>query len=266
MHLKTLPFPDLKKQSGNALFLILIAVALFAALAYAVTQTGRGAGSTSKEQVALAATQILDYTATIQAAVTRLMAAGCTSTQLNFASSRWSVPESYDAIYHLKAPADHSCDIFDPAGAGVAWQAPPAIARGLASAADEYAFTAMLSVWTVGTDCYGCTTGNELTIIADVSKEVCIQLNSQLGNVPTTPPVPQHNFTATGVPMMYVPGGPSGSSGLTFYGDFAAWANTWAIGYNAAQALELRGKWAGCYQNMIAPPYQYTYYSVLVPR
>jgi len=63
-----------KKQAGNILFLILLAVVLFAALSYAVTQSLRGGGqNASKEKAQTFASQLLQHVSLIENTITRAM-------------------------------------------------------------------------------------------------------------------------------------------------------------------------------------------------
>lgn len=61
----------MKFQSGSALFLVLLAIGLFAALTYAVTQTGRGARNIDPEKAALAAASLMQFAADIEAGFAR---------------------------------------------------------------------------------------------------------------------------------------------------------------------------------------------------
>lgn len=71
---------DMKRSGsmrGNALFLILIAVALFAALSYALTQSSRGGGSSiSKEKDQISAAQIVQAANVMRAGAQRLRLSG----------------------------------------------------------------------------------------------------------------------------------------------------------------------------------------------
>ncbi len=62
----------MKKEQGNALFLILIAVALFAALSYAVTQSGGGGGTIDKEQNIIKTALLMDQVSLIKNHIQRL--------------------------------------------------------------------------------------------------------------------------------------------------------------------------------------------------
>ena len=116
-------------QNGNALFLILIAVALFAALSYAITSSSRDSGSISKEQASLDAAQIATYFSSIQHAIQTLVLTGCSDQQISLATDNYVRADYPSPIIPVGsnpyAPTDGSCSVFDPAGGNV----PPVILK-----------------------------------------------------------------------------------------------------------------------------------------
>lgn len=106
--------PRLRAAHGNALFIILIAVALFAALSYAVTQSGRGGGSVNKEQIVIKAANMVQYATNLRTAVQRMVLNGTTAANLDL----WTT-----AVY---TPCTTGADcIFAAAGGGATSQRLP---------------------------------------------------------------------------------------------------------------------------------------------
>lgn len=101
------------KSAGNVLFIILIAVALFAALSYALTQSNRGGGTSIKnEKDTVDAGIVSDCEARTKMSITRLkITNGCTQDQISY-----ELPGGYNA--NAQAPADQHCHLFHPNGAG----------------------------------------------------------------------------------------------------------------------------------------------------
>ncbi len=165
------------KQSGNALFLILIAVALFAALSYAITQSGRGGGGIDREQAELANSQALQYASSIDQAILRLRTVnGCTETQIGFDNT--VVPAVYA---HGNGPADDSCEVFDPNGGGLTFQAPPA---GM-NDGTNFEFTSRLQVYGQGQTIPGGTGHDAETdlvmLLRGMNENACRQINEGVG-------------------------------------------------------------------------------------
>jgi hypothetical protein len=125
-----------RASAGNALFLVLIAVALFAMLAYAITQGGRGGGDTKKEQTTIAIAQVEDFAAQIQTALTRL--------NINANIPEWAIDYSdtysYDAANTYCATT--ACKLFASGGGDVAsgFQLPAAYQGAVAALGGKFMF------------------------------------------------------------------------------------------------------------------------------
>lgn len=153
---------------GNALFLILIAVALFAALSFAITQSDRNTGATvSREENVIAGSRIIEYAGIIKQAISRLrLSSGCTDNQLSFENAQVT------GYTNPSAPVDKSCHVFDPAGGHVSFQ-PPSAATQLKL---DFEFNGANMFANMG------TTDPDLALFLPInSRELCLEINKALG-------------------------------------------------------------------------------------
>lgn len=177
-------------QRGNVLFYILIAVALLAALIFAVAQSGRGnIQQVSQEKARLYATEIIQNTGTMANGVAQLRLRGVRDTEIGFDNPVVSYPNANCA--------DDTCKLFHPAGAGLTYAAPSMdwLDETAASATSfgnvgaligQWYFPANTCVWQVGTGGDNCfsDTGDvtELMVwLPWVKREICLQINTLLG-------------------------------------------------------------------------------------
>lgn len=128
------PDSTIKRQRGNILFLILLAVVLFAALSYAVTQSTRGSGNdASNEKVQAQAAELMNYFASIDLGVQRMLTTGgIKDYELNF-FYQTAGNYVFGSLDNTNC-TESRCRVFDPAGGGVIGRKTAAFARDPANA------------------------------------------------------------------------------------------------------------------------------------
>ncbi len=181
----------MRSQRGSALFLILIAVALFGALSYAITQSGRGGGDISKEQVDLEASKIVQWAGLVQAAVNRMiLLQGVDPLMLDYRSPSWVFGNgSYNCWNQNHTCTTTDCRIFDPLGGGVEAQVFTASGFEPASYVPGLPAPGTTQVKQGSIFGVGSSAPELLSVTFFLQPDICNRINKQLGI--------NTNFTAT---------------------------------------------------------------------
>lgn len=169
-------------QRGNVIFYILLFIALFAALGFAVTQGSRSGGSQiTRERSALAATEILDYANAVKRVIQELKINGCSDTEINFENS------TLVGYENTNAPSDNACDVFHPKGGGLRYQefTIDNFDNNYSGQSDyqDLIFTGNIAVEDVGS-----AAQDLVLIIPYIQASICAEMNNTLG-IGTTIPI-----------------------------------------------------------------------------
>ncbi len=240
-----------KDQSGNVLFYILIAVALLAALSYAIAQSGRSSGSNiSSERAALYATEIIEYGNIISQAVSQIRLRDYKDTEISFENNVVSG-------YTNANCTDSECEIFNINGGGIHYMPPKSdwldSSNSSASLYGELYFNGSSSAIEIGT-----SSDDLILFIPYIKQDLCIAINKKLGIIPTTDKVPSEINGPFDVADKF-----TGSYGSTLDHKVSGNATT-------GETSILYGKNSGCTEASGSSPNPasgtYHYYQVLIAR
>ncbi len=168
---------NFKSESGNVLVYILIAVALFAALGFAVSNMMRTSGTTvSGEKDVVFASEALNYAKTMRDMVQFLrISKGCDENEISFERSPFDGSDS-DYV-NVSAPSDFSCHLFHPKGGAMGYQAGTKDING----AINWIFTGANDGQNVGNQCNMDNCADLIAILPNVTQALCRKINETLG-------------------------------------------------------------------------------------
>lgn len=224
-----------RSESGNALLYVLIGIALFAALMFTFSRSGsEGTSNISKQEVKIAASDLISYSESIEKAVNRLRLNGVSESDIDFQNDIVSG-------YTNANCADGTCEIFDIAGGQQIWQTP----QSKSNDGSAWAITGAMRVNGVGTDGAAASNAELVMVAPNVNKSVCVEINNRLGITNPSGDPPQTSGDAD----------PS-----------TKFVGTYAAGDQIAHA-NLNSHAAGCFEGNGTPAAStYHFYRVLLAR
>lgn len=179
-----------RTETGNALWYILIAIILLAALTVMLTRTSTTSeetGSYERQEIKIA--EMLRYAKGMEQAVNRLQSQGCSENDISFEQA---VVAGYS---NPGSPVNKSCHIFEPEGTGLQWQDPPENIND----GSTWFIGAANVVTGVGCDTASAACTDLLLILPNVTEATCLRINALNGvaNPGGAPPEDNDNSIET---------------------------------------------------------------------
>jgi len=178
-------------ERGNVLFLILIAVALFAALSYAVTSSSRsGGGDANDETNLISSSTITQYPASVRTAMIRMQVTdGVSNSEFEFnspAGTGGTPVGAYD-----DCTAGFAFCVFHPDGGGATF-VPGSADVMVSNAQEDWIFSSANEVQDIGrssgtNDTATDNTAEVIAFLPGIKQGICQRINDQLGiaGIPT---------------------------------------------------------------------------------
>lgn len=256
--MKTIKNNQRTGESGNVLFLILIAVALFAALSYAVTQSTRsGSGDTNSETALISSAQLTQYPAGIRTSVVRMLIGGVAVEELLF-NSPSDFGQGDFAASGAAGIAARQRLVFHPQGGNATYQNPP---KDVITQATQWYFNGSAQIQNIGiTTAVGGSdnSGNDIVAwLPYVSASVCRRLNDEVG-ISTGTAIPAGELTVANIDQDMRSTNFTGT--LTLETD--SWLSGGGIILGSTTGSPFIGQPFGCFQNNNIN----IYYHVLIER
>lgn len=152
-------------QSGSSLLIILVAVALFAALSYAISQQRESGKSLTNERTRLLASDVIDMGNKLADSVARLRLRQIPNTRISFENA-------IIAGYTNAACITDTCKIFSFDGGGRDWETPtPDISSG-----KDWGFSGDLGIKDIGSG-----EAELLAFLPNISLDLCNRINILIG-------------------------------------------------------------------------------------
>lgn len=221
------------RQNGSALFMILIAVALFAALSFALSQQSDSGKALSSEKIRILASDVIDMGTQMSETIAHMRLNKITLQKISF--------ENPVMTGYINASCSvDSCKVFAYDGGGRDWEQPVTeVSHGA-----DWGYTGDIAIKNVGTD-----DADLVAILPNLPLSICEQLNKMLG--------------VKGTPVAF-----NGVAAAQYVGNFSVTPVSLThadIDGKEAACIELTSPTGTAFSGITASPI-YAYYQVLSAR